>query len=346
MCSNNQKDVTMGNQQRSTYNTTRKKTHNEFVNEIISKYSNQFFILTRYVKNNEKVLFRHNSHECGYHCFFKRPNDILSSNQGCPKCAVEKSRKKQKTFEDEVFKQVGNEYTFIDKYISSTRKIRVLHNICKHIYDVQPNRFLSIKNRCPNCSIRNKEIQKKEFLKKFAEKSNGEYSLLSDYDGTNTKIEIKHIECGFLYSVRPNNFINLDNRCSRCCQNSSKGMKRIIEILTDNDILFHTEYKFSDCKNIHPLPFDFFIPSHNTLIEYDGEHHFKPVKKFGGDEYFNTVQKHDSIKNEYCITNNINLIRIPYTSFKTIDKILEDKIISKRSTTIPGEGVGSSDPKQ
>ena len=163
MCSNNQKDVTMGNQQRSTYNTTRKKTHNEFVNEIISKYSNQFFILTRYVKNNEKVLFRHNSHECGYHCFFKRPNDILSSNQGCPKCAVEKSRKKQKTFED---------------------------------------------------------------------------------------------------------------------------------------------------------------------------------------EYFNTVQKHDSIKNEYCITNNINLIRIPYTSFKTIDKILEDKIISKRSTTIPGEGVGSSDPKQ
>lgn len=61
------------------------------------------------------------------------------------------------------------------------------------------------------------------------------------------------------------------------------------------------------------LPFDFYLPSYNILIEYDGEHHFQPVKGWGGEEKFKLTQKNDEIKNNYCKDNNITLLRLPYT---------------------------------
>ena len=39
--------------------------------------------------------------------------------------------------------------------------------------------------------------------------------------------------------------------------------------------------------------------------------------------------KRDKIKNDFCKLNNIYLLRIPYTSFKNIDKILTEEILIK-----------------
>jgi very-short-patch-repair endonuclease len=61
------------------------------------------------------------------------------------------------------------------------------------------------------------------------------------------------------------------------------------------------------------LPFDFYVPSTKTVIEYDGQQHFVPV---WGQESFENVQRTDKIKNQYCKKNGIKLIRIPYTMKK------------------------------
>jgi hypothetical protein len=62
-------------------------------------------------------------------------------------------------------------------------------------------------------------------------------------------------------------------------------------------------------------------------IECDGIQHFEPIKHFGGVEQFKIRQKHDKIKNTYCLLNNIQLIRIPYTmSDEDIDNILLNNI--------------------
>lgn len=74
------------------------------------------------------------------------------------------------------------------------------------------------------------------------------------------------------------------------------------------------------------LTFDFYLPEHNICIEYDGEQHFKPIKIFGGNLYFKQIKYHDKIKTQYCKTNNIELIRIPYTKFKNIKQILKIKV--------------------
>ena len=64
------------------------------------------------------------------------------------------------------------------------------------------------------------------------------------------------------------------------------------------------------------LPFDFYIEKLNIIIEYDGEHHFHPIDYWGGEEKYKITQENDEIKNTYCKTNGIELIRIPYTYTK------------------------------
>lgn len=76
------------------------------------------------------------------------------------------------------------------------------------------------------------------------------------------------------------------------------------------------EKTFIDCINskkgqfCRKLRFDFYIPSQNTLIEYDGEQHFVKRGKFG--EKFETLQENDKIKDKYCKDKGIKLIRIHY----------------------------------
>ena len=71
------------------------------------------------------------------------------------------------------------------------------------------------------------------------------------------------------------------------------------------------------------MRFDFYLPDYNTCIEFDGEQHFKPIKHFGGKERFKQQQKNDQIKNDYCVENNIALIRISDYSDEALDSLIK-----------------------
>ena len=69
------------------------------------------------------------------------------------------------------------------------------------------------------------------------------------------------------------------------------------------NIQYNTQYIFKDCKDIRPLPFDFYIPEYNICIEYDGTSHYKP-NPYGSWNTPESVQKtqiHDKIKTKYCL---------------------------------------------
>lgn len=103
------------------------------------------------------------------------------------------------------------------------------------------------------------------------------------------------------------------------CNNRSKYEEYIHDYLESLHIYFEEEKRFSDCRNSKGsdmLPFDFYIPEQNILIEYDGQHHFEPIKGWGGEEKFKLTQENDKIKNKYCEEKNIKLLRIPYTNSK------------------------------
>lgn len=120
-------------------------------------------------------------------------------------------------------------------------------------------------------------------------------------------------DCGNESIVYVGNLLQGFTHSCGCEEHRSYGERLIKQILNENNIQFEYNYRFSDCRNILPLPFDFYLPDYNTCVEYDGIQHFQPIDFFGGEEAFNITRKNDSIKNKYCIEKNINLIRLPYT---------------------------------
>jgi len=61
-------------------------------------------------------------------------------------------------------------------------------------------------------------------------------------------------------------------------------------------------------------------------VEFDGEQHYKSIKYFGGDVELEKLKHRDKIKTDYCIKNNINLLRIDYKNIRQIDNILSKNI--------------------
>ncbi len=110
------------------------------------------------------------------------------------------------------------------------------------------------------------------------------------------------------------------SNCPKCSE--SKGERKIRKFLDDFNIRFIPEFIIPGCKNKRELPFDFYLIDYGILIEYDGILHYKD--KFNDPEEFKNVQLRDSIKTNFCLDNNIPLLRMPYWEFDNIEQILTD----------------------
>lgn len=146
-----------------------------------------------------------------------------------------------------------------------------------------------------------------------------------DYISTDTRNLWIQCSCGSKFYASLTSYLNGKNRCSKCCETESAGEKRIRQWLDENNIKYIQEYCYKDCKDIKPLPFDFYLLHGKGCIEFDGKQHFYP---YFGEEAFQKTVLHDNIKNQYCIDHNIKLIRIPYTQYRNIDKILTKELLT------------------
>ena len=170
---------------------------------------------------------------------------------------------------------------------------------------------------CPACGrISSVTI---EDIQEIAKERGGE--CLSKYY-VNNSIKLKwRCNCGHEWLAAAIGVKNGNTWCPVCRE--SKGEYIIRLILDRNKIKYVKEKKFDDCKNIRRLSFDFYLPNYNMLIEYDGKQHQMLCKYYGGEIGLKIRQKRDKIKNEYCKTNNIKLIRISYSD-KNVDAILKN----------------------
>lgn len=74
----------------------------------------------------------------------------------------------------------------------------------------------------------------------------------------------------------------------------------------------------------NPLSYDFYIPKHKLLIEYQGEQHYAPVEYFGGEEAFKIQKDIDEVKKLYAEEIGIGLLEIPFKikSYEEIKDVL------------------------
>lgn len=143
----------------------------------------------------------------------------------------------------------------------------------------------------------------------------------------NSQIWLCSCECGG-YIEATTKDLNSGHVQTCGCFNS-RGNSIIQQILEGMKEEFKAEYrvKIED----YYMRYDFYLPHYNLYIEYDGEGHYEPIDFAGkGEEWaknnFERVQKYDSLKNQYCKDNNINLLRIPYWDFNNIKNIICQEI--------------------
>ena len=118
-------------------------------------------------------------------------------------------------------------------------------------------------------------------------------------------------KCGCTKIVRGHDLVR--GSVSSCGCLISKGEEAIRKILHDKDIIFDTQYTFSDLKSDkgRALRFDFAIFDNHDLrclIEYQGQQHYNENAWFGKQQREVT----DDLKRRYCIDNHIKLYEISY----------------------------------
>lgn len=243
--------------------------------------------------------------------------------------------KRQKSLYDRIFNicQEKN-YTLITKQEEIFRNTTYIKYICpKHGQHEMRAANLINGKRCPECNTalyqKKYALSPDEVEKRFLN-CGGKLLNKEDYINQTTKnLKVICNECGDTFKTSLRNFTQHGGQiCSNCRKNESIGEIKIRQYLIKHKIEFIQEKWFDDCRDINPLPFDFYIPSITACIEFDGRQHFEDTNYFSFS--FEKTQLHDNIKNQYCEKNNINLIRIPYWEMKNIQAILDNKLYSHK----------------
>lgn len=239
------------------------------------------------------------------------------------------------------------------------QKIKIERDI--HIINLEPyvNSHTPIKHICPRCGdaewfVRPAAILKKENPVTMCEPCSyelrGQNRVLSieevektiedagckwvggEYTGKDSILKYL-CSCGERYFERRfSDLRNGINRCLHCSDRISYGEQDIINYLNDRKVKYIYQYGFDDLVNPstnRPLTFDFAILNNGqveTLIEYDGQQHYRPIETFGGKEALEKQLERDTIKDNYCKEYNIRLVRIPYWEKENIEAILESVI--------------------
>lgn len=311
-----------------------------------TKYNDIFLVnaedLSRYSNAKVKINcdYCKREYETSYQSYMNGRKKI--EKDACIHCGQKKSNEiTKKDRAEKVFKKLydiceDNGYTLLTNKNEFTSihdmKIKIICPI--HGYqEVNLKNFLN-KKRCPQCGLDKRAAIHRsdpDYIEYVVNSVNNNILLnKTEYKNANTKnLKILCGECGEeIFVVSFQNYCQGVNRCKHCSSVESRGEFKIRKCLEDNDIKFEKEYWFPDCRDINPLPFDFYLPDYNVLIEFDGQQHYDTwfYRNMDGDPELRLAecQRRDSIKTNYCKNKNIPLLRIPYWEEKNIKNIILD----------------------
>ena len=325
-----------------------KKTTEEFVKKAKALHGDSYdYSKVIYINSESPVIIHCNV--CGDD-FLQTPHNHNNKThpRGCPRCGESKSKSCCRSTKEAFIKKAisihGDKYDYSKvNYINALTKVEILCNKCKQYFSCTPNNHLHARG-CPKCS---KELNSKklaftenEFLERFKKIHGKKYTIDEiNYKNQRSKIKVYCKQCKKYFIAIAGNLL-VGHGCPYC--QTSKGENEIKKWLDKNKIDYVFQYRFLDCKDKKPLPFDFFIKSYNICIEFQGIQHYEEGKRFFTisttgltiEEKYNLQKKHDKIKKNYCKNKGINFLEIRYDEpveeklenfFKNIKKLNESK---------------------
>ena len=289
-----------------------------FINKANLKHNNKYdYSLVTYNKAKDIINII-----CLKHGTFKQRADHHLNGSGCPKCVGKNKIVSELINEFKLIHLDKYDYSLVD-YKNAKTKIKI---ICPSHgnFELYTRQHLKGVN-CSNCERERISVNQRKTTNQFIHQAIITHNDTYDYSLVDYTIATKPVKiiCNKhgIFSQIPRIHIN-GAGCPICKE--SKGERKIRQLLESKDIKFIKQHTFPDCKNIRPLPFDFFLPDYNLCIEYQGEQHYLNKKFFGGIQKLEYIKNNDNIKLNYCISNNIKICIISYKDYDNIIKILQN----------------------
>lgn len=213
------------------------------------------------------------------------------------------------------------------EYINATTKLTItcrIHGDFKVLPQHHIRKDNSAKTGCKLCGKeainRNRRFTQEQFL----ERVKGIEGLSFDKSVYKNKRESIIVTCKIHgdYKTTPDVLFK-GCSCPKC--KLSYGETFIENILKRFNIIYFRQQSFPGLRYKKPLKFDFYLPSYNLCIEYDGEQHYKPIEYWGGEKNYEVSQLKDNLKKDFCKKNNISLLRIRYDD-KDIESTLKQSL--------------------
>lgn len=230
----------------------------------------------------------------------------LKQGHGCPNCAGN-LKKTPEQIKNEILKIHSNLQIL---NIVNCNDITVK---CEECGNIRTTTLYKIKNysKCEICS--GYRMNTNTFTKRL-KKINPDIEVLGEFSTTADNIEVKCKNCGRIWFSRAGKLLE-GQKC--ICNSESKGELLVKSILKKINIDFIQEYMLIDSYfSQYKLYIDFYIPSKNLFIEYNGIQHYQPVDFGTGgnvEDIYNKQITRDSELKEYCDLHNIKLLEIKYT---------------------------------
>lgn len=293
------------------YHQSTVKTKEEFELELKTRFPNNRICILEYEKASGPLVYK--CLDCGKIYTKKKANKLYENKTLCSKCYTGKTSILRERFLNSLEK---NDFELLDnpnKALTQKFHIKCLKCGKEFDYRIQQN---SDDMSCRFCGKNGYPVSEEEFMERVKNVTK-DFKIL-EYKKITSKIVVKH-KCGYVFSCLPMNFLKGQN-CPKCKPKRSKGEQKIYDWLVKNKIVFTEQQKFEELGN---LSYDFFLPEHNLLIEYQGEQHLHPIKYFGGEEKFKVQKDHDEKKTSFANKNGYTLLEIFYYDFNKICEILE-----------------------
>ena len=302
---------------------------------LFTAYGDNFFVKAKDLSDGSGKKVKVICDYCGkeyevVYCDYNNREDKTKDVCG-RKCRAlkqyENSKSKRAKYQFDKAREICDMYNYQlltseDEYTAVNMDVKF---ICKkHGLQTIPLYNLIHGHECYFCSYEKRGENSRhsiEYVQTIIESYNNNQLLNpEDYLGSNIhNLKIKCGSCGRVYETSFSDYVsNMQIRCKSCAQSESNGEMRIRVFLEKNNINFTQEKTFDDCVDKRRLPFDFYLPEYNLIIEFDGQHHFYET----GRGNLEITKKHDEIKNQYCKTNGIDLLRIPYWHGNGLENIL------------------------
>ena len=278
-------------------------TTEEFIKRSKKIHNDKFdysLVETNGIYNKVKII-------CPIHGIFEQILKSHLKGYDCYDCGRLKANKTHTLNNEKFIKKAkeihGDKYDYsLVEYKSAKTKVKIICSI-HGVFEQTPtiHTHKTNKSGCLICGG-TKKLTTDEFIENAKEIHGDKYDYsLVEYKKNNIRVKIICKNHG-IFTQTPQKHILMNRGCPTC--KSSKGELQIFKYLKNYEINFENQYSFKNCRNVLPLPFDFYLPNHNCCIEYDGIQHFIPIERFGGETEFKLTQLRDKIKNDYCGENS------------------------------------------